>query len=293
MSRLQIGQIILGRFRVDAFIAAGGMGAVYRVWDIKRLVPLAMKVLHSDLAEDPHILKRFQREAQALRKLNHPHIVPFYGLYQTTDFVFLLEGFIDGPTLKEVLRRKGRLSEKEALIVLRGISAALHYAHTHGVVHCDVKPSNIMIDQGGRIYLTDFGIVRHAESLTTTFAFAGTAAYMAPEQIRGEPVTPATDVYALGVMAYELLTGRRPFTGEEVETKGTTLSERIRMAHLTLAPPDPRTFAPTFLKPWPKFCLKPWPKMQKSAFPTLGLFLRPWLLRLDRTLKPFLNGPPL
>ena len=244
-----IGKVLLGQFRVDAFIAAGGMGAVYKVWDLKRQVPLAMKVLHADLAEDPSIFKRFRREAAALKKLAHPNIVPFYGLYQTADFAFLLEGYVDGPTLKEVLKRKGRLTPDEALTVLKGVSAALNYAHAHGVVHCDIKPGNVMIDSGGRVYLTDFGIARHAESVTATVGVAGTPAYMAPEQIRGDPVTPATDVYSLGVMAYELLVGRRPFTGEEEGTAGaSTKAERLRAAHLKLPPPDPRQFNPKLPK---------------------------------------------
>ncbi len=239
------GKVLLGRFRVERFIAAGGMGVVYQVFDLKRRVPLAMKVLHAELAEDPSIFKRFKREANALKKLAHPNIVPFYGLYQTMDFAFLLEGYVDGPTLKEVLKRKGRLSAEEALTVLKGVSAALSYAHAHGVVHCDVKPGNVMLDSGGRVYLTDFGIARHAESTTTTVGFAGTPAYMAPEQIRGETVTPATDVYSLGVMAYELLVGRRPFTGVEAGTAGaSTRAERLRRAHLKLEPPDPRQFNP-------------------------------------------------
>src|SRR5512143_580903 len=101
-----IGQILLEQFRVDAFVASGGMGAVYRVWDLKRNVPLAMKVLHADLAEDPSVFKRFKREANALKKLAHPNIVPFYGLFQTADFAFLLERYIDGPSLRDILRQE-------------------------------------------------------------------------------------------------------------------------------------------------------------------------------------------
>src|SRR3972149_8714052 len=101
-----INQVLLDQYRVDAFIASGGMGAVYRVWDLKRNVPLAMKVLHGELADDPHIFKRFQREANALKRLTHPNIVQFYGLFQTLDFAFLLERFVDGPSLKDILRQK-------------------------------------------------------------------------------------------------------------------------------------------------------------------------------------------
>ncbi len=248
MSSISIGQTYLHQFRIDAFIASGGMGAVYKVWDLKRNVPLAMKVLHSDLADDPSIFRRFKREANALKKLAHPNIVPFYGLYQTSEFAFLLERYVDGPSLKEILRDKhGKpMPVYEVLTYLKALSAALGYAHANGVIHCDVKPGNVMIDQGGNIFLTDFGIARHSESTTTTLATVGTAAYMAPEQIRGEAVSPATDIYALGVMLYEMLTGQRPFRGDEkgTESGGTTAGERIRFGHLTLLPPDPRLFNP-------------------------------------------------
>src|SRR5512136_323038 len=106
MSINLIGKVLLNQYRVEAFIASGGMGAVYRVWDLKRNVPLAMKVLHADLAEDPSVFKRFKREANALKKLAHPNIVPFYGLFQTGEFAFLLERFVDGPSLKDILRKR-------------------------------------------------------------------------------------------------------------------------------------------------------------------------------------------
>ncbi len=248
MSSVNIGQILLNQFRVDAFVASGGMGAVYRVWDLKRNVPLAMKVLHADLAEDPSVFRRFKREANALKKLTHPNIVPFYGLYETSDFAFLLESYIDGPSLKDVLRkRSGKpMPLYEAVTYLKALSAALGYAHANGVVHCDVKPGNVMIDRGGNIYLTDFGVARHSESTTTTLGSAGTPAYMAPEQIRGEPVGPATDVYSLGVLLFEIVTGQRPFRGDEksTESAGQTAGERIRYGHLAIPPPDPRLVNP-------------------------------------------------
>ncbi len=245
MSKTLIGRTILEQFRIDEFIASGGMGAVYRVWDLKRNVPLAMKILHADLADDPAIFKRFKREANALKKLAHPNIVPFYGLYQTADFAFLLERYVNGFSLKDILRQQqGKpMPVEDVLVYLKALSAALGYAHSNGVVHCDVKPGNVMVDQGGNIYLTDFGIARHSDSTTTTLATVGTAAYMAPEQIRGETVTPATDVYALGVMLFEMLTGKKMFSGDEKGNNKANESsgERIRRAHLLFTPPDPKT----------------------------------------------------
>jgi serine/threonine protein kinase len=243
-----VGQTLLDQFRVDAFVASGGMGAVYKVWDVKRNVSLAMKVLHAELADDPAVYKRFEREARALRKLAHPNIVPFYGLFKTDEFAFLLEQYVDGPTLKQVLKRQSGkpLPIEQTLIYLKALSAGLGYAHANGVVHCDVKPGNVMIDRGGSIYLTDFGIARHAESTTTTFGFAGTAAYMAPEQFREESVSAETDVYALGIMLYEMTTGVRPFRGDESGTgsSGSTSAERIRKGHLSAPPPEPQRVNP-------------------------------------------------
>jgi len=248
MSTNLIGRVIKGQFRVDSFLDSGGMGSVYRVWDTKRNVPLAMKVLHSELAEDPAMFTRFKREARALQKLAHPNIIPFYGLYETQEFIFMLERFIDGPTLRDILRKsQGRgLSEGDALIFLKAISSALGYAHENGVIHCDIKSANVMVDQGGSIYLGDFGIARHADSTTTMMGSAGTPAYMAPEQIEGEPVTPATDIYALGILLFEMLTGERPFRGNEkgTEKTGSTVNERIRYAQLNLAPPNPSSLNP-------------------------------------------------
>jgi serine/threonine protein kinase len=271
-----IGKTLLNQFRVDEFVAAGGMGAVYRVWDMKRNVPLAMKVLHSDLADDPHVFKRFKREANALKKLTHPHIVQFYGLFKTPEFAFLLEAFIDGPSLKDILRRYARkpMPIHEALTYLNALCSTLGYAHANGVIHCDVKPGNIIVDRGGTIYLTDFGIARHAESTTTTLASAGTASYMAPEQIRGEPVMPATDVYALGVMLFEMLTGRRPFQGSEAGTEkgGDTANERIRYAHLHLQPPNPKSHNPSLSRALALAILSALDKNQAERYQTMQAF---------------------
>lgn len=246
MSSNLVGQIVANQFRVDSFISSGGMGTVFRVWDLERNVPLAMKVLHTDLAEDQDILARFQREARALWKLEHPNIIPFYGLYQTPSHNLLLQLYIDGPTLKEVLGKLSgnTLPTQDILCIMKSLCSALGYAHNNKVIHCDVKPANVLIDRGGKVYLGDFGIARHAESDVTALPGAGSPAYMAPEQITSNIVSRETDIYSLGVLLFELLTGQRPFTGTETgsERAGTKINERIRYAHVNLPPPDPRIF---------------------------------------------------
>ena len=277
MGNLKIGSVVLGRYRVEEFIGSGGMSTVFRVKDLERNVPLAMKVLNADLAENPSILKSFQREAKALEKLAHPNIVPFYGLERTEDDSYVLfERFIDGSTLKDILRQAPghRLSMAESITYLKALCPALGYAHSYGVVHCDIKPGNVMVDQGGNIFLTDFGVARHADSSTTTFAGAGTAAYMAPEQIKEEEVTPATDIYALGVMLYEILTGRRPFLGAETaDTSGKSAGERLREAHLKLQPPDPREFRPELPEPLTAAILKALNKDPRNRYLSTMSFL--------------------
>jgi serine/threonine protein kinase len=276
MSKL-VGQTILSQYRVEEFIASGGMGAVYRVWDIRRNVPLAMKVLHHDLMDDPAILKYFQREARALKKLAHPNIVPFYGLFQTEELTFMLQEYVDGPTLQDVLRNNPNGMEiSEGMKYIKVLCSALGYAHSMEVVHCDIKPGNVMINSGGQVYLADFGIARHAKSTTTTIASAGTPAYMAPEQIRGEEVTPATDVYELGILFYELLTGRRPFRGDEAESlnSGTTAGERIRHSHLNLMPQNPSNISNTIPTALSQVILKALAKKPQDRYPDMLSFFQ-------------------
>ena len=175
--------------------------------------------------------------------------MPFYGFYNSGEFAFILEKFIDGPSLGTILKQdKGQpLELNQALQYFKAIASAIGYAHANGVIHCDIKPGNVMIDAGGGIYLTDFGIARHTESSNTTMGAAGTPGYMAPEQIRAEAVSPATDIYSLGVVLYEMFTGQRPFRGSEpgAETAGQTNAERIRFGHLHLSPADPCQINPS------------------------------------------------
>jgi serine/threonine-protein kinase len=241
-----IGTTVAGHYQVVKFVGRGGMADVYKVWDTQRSVFLAMKVLREDLAEDDIFLRRFQRESETLARLQHPHIIRSYGLIQTGNLAFLLMDFIEGSTLrKEIFSRKAPWTPAQILEIVRPVCAALNFAHSQGLVHCDVKPANIMITSKADVLVADFGIARLTESATTaTLVGAGTPAYMAPEQIRGEDPQPQTDIYALGIVLFELLTGgARPFTGEYAQTTGSS-SEKVRWEQLYRTSPSVREFNP-------------------------------------------------
>jgi tRNA A-37 threonylcarbamoyl transferase component Bud32 len=232
-----IGSTLINRYRIDKFLGRGGMAEVYQVWDTQRGVPLAMKVLREDLAEDRIFMRRFEREANNLTRLQHPNIVRCYGLGREGRIAFMLMDYIEGSTLRgEIFDADGPLTTERILDILHPICSALNYAHQMGMVHCDVKSANIMIHKNVTVYLTDFGIARGMDAATSTMVGIGTPAYMAPELIKGKDPTPQTDIYALGIVLYEMLTGgERPFTGERAEITGTT-AEKVRWEHLKMEP---------------------------------------------------------
>ncbi len=245
MSKL-VGYVVAGRYRVDEFLGRGGMAEVYKVWDQQRATFLAMKVLHESLAEDKVFLRRFRREATNLAKLRHPNIVRFYEWGEANELVFMLMEYVQGITLSKALKRSGKpFLPSQAVGIIQQVCSALHYAHEQGLAHCDIKPSNIMLDANGRVFLTDFGIARVTEgAATATMVGAGTPAYMSPEQVDGADPTPQTDIYAIGVVLFEMLTGgERPFTGERATITGT-IGEKIRWEKRKLSPPSPRQYNP-------------------------------------------------
>jgi serine/threonine-protein kinase len=252
-----IGKTLLGRYRVESFVGRGGMAEVYKVWDSTRSAYLAMKFLRDDLAEDRIFLRRFKREAQTLSKLQHPNIVRFYGLKQDDDLAFMLMDFVEGSTLrKEIFRAKRPFSPQRVLEIMRPVCSALHYAHQMGMVHCDAKPGNIMIESSGKVLVTDFGIARMTDAATATMVGMGTPAYMAPEQVQGKDPSPQTDIYALGVVLFEMLTGgERPFTGELAETTGST-SEKVRWEQMHLQPPSLKKWNPNITPELEEFVLR-------------------------------------
>jgi Tol biopolymer transport system component len=242
---VQEGALLCGRYRLQESVGRGGMADVYLAFDGKRQAPVAVKILREDLAEDPDFVRRFRREAEALAQLDHPNIVHFYAFEQDGLVAFIVMDYIAGTTLRRRLQEcRGPLEVKELTPILRDVCSALHYAHVNGFVHRDLKPGNVMLKRDGTALLTDFGISRAVEGATLTAAVMGTPAYMSPEQIEGGPVDTRSDIYSLGVLLFEMATGRRPFTGDEPGLTQSGTTTRVQQAHLRLPPPEPRSLNP-------------------------------------------------
>ena len=216
---LESGITLNGRYLLTRRVGGGGMGEVWRADDTVLRRTVAVKVLQPALSEDPTFLRRFQNEARAMATLNHPGVVDVYD-YGTCEVAerqvsFLVMEFVEGESLDRVLRR-GPLAPADTMRLVVEVAGALAAAHAQGIVHRDVKPANLMVRPGGEVALTDFGIAHSASAgqLTATGAMLCSAGYCAPEMATASDVTPAVDVYALGVVAYECLTGRLPFEGD-------------------------------------------------------------------------------
>jgi tRNA A-37 threonylcarbamoyl transferase component Bud32 len=267
-----IGQTLLDRYYVEDFVGRGGMAEVYRARDLRRRITVALKFLREDMAEDEVFLRRFRREARVLETLQHPNIVRYYGFEETDNLHFLVVEFIDGEGLRKKLSRLARpLTLAQALAILEPVCNALHYAHAEGIYHCDIKPANIMIDRTGRVVVADFGIAKLAESATVTSSTTGTPAYMAPEQCRGQKVDARTDIYALAITTFEMLTLDRPFTGEMATIQGA-VSERIRWEQLKATPPSPRKYNPEIPEWAEQAILKALEKQRNRRFPSVLAF---------------------
>ncbi|GGY84405.1 serine/threonine protein kinase [Streptomyces olivaceoviridis] len=210
-----VGQVLDGRYRVDARIAAGGMATVYRALDTRLDRVLALKVMHPTLAADGTFVERFIREAKSVARLDHPNVVQVFDQGTDGSYVYLAMEYIAGCTLRDVLRERGAVQPRAALDVLEPVLAALGAAHRAGFVHRDMKPENVLIGDDGRVKVADFGLVRSVDTVTsTTGAVLGTVSYLAPEQIEQGTTDPRVDVYACGVVLYEMLTGAKPHSGD-------------------------------------------------------------------------------
>lgn len=210
-----VGRTLDGRYRIEARIAVGGMATVYRAVDTRLDRMLALKVMHPGLAADTAFVERFIREAKAVARLSHSNVVGVYDQGTDGTYVYLAMEYVAGCTLRDVLRERGALSPRAALDILEPVLAALGAAHRAGLVHRDMKPENVLIGEDGGVKVADFGLVRAVDTQTSVSgALLGTVSYLAPEQIGHGIVDQRTDVYACGIMLYEMLTGAKPYSGE-------------------------------------------------------------------------------
>jgi len=212
-------QVLSGRYRVLRKIGGGGMADVYLCEDLTLGRRVALKVLLQRFLDDPNFVERFRREAKAAAGLNQANLVSIYDWGEVDGTYFIVMEYVEGETLKELVRRQGRLGGSEAVRISLQLLAALEFAHRTGIVHRDVKPQNVMIDRDGNVKVTDFGIARAGDSgMTEVGSILGTAQYLAPEQARGQPVDERSDLYSVGIVLYEMLTGTVPFKGDSAVT---------------------------------------------------------------------------
>ena len=215
-----VGTLLSNRYRLDAQVGLGGMSTVYRAFDTVLERQVAIKLMHREIAGDSDQLERFRREARAVAQLNHPHIVGVIDAGEEGDpdhpTPYIVFEYVEGETLKQRIRRNTKLSVSESIAYAIEIARALGAAHERSIVHRDVKPQNVLIDEEGAAKVTDFGIARtlHQEGLTADGRVLGTTDYVSPEQALGRPVTGQTDIYSLGIVLFEMLTGDVPFKGE-------------------------------------------------------------------------------
>jgi eukaryotic-like serine/threonine-protein kinase len=226
-----------GRYRILGKLGGGGMANVYLAEDTTLGRRVAIKMLHRRFVEDAKFVERFRREAKAAAGLNHPNIVGVYDWGQVGSENYIVMEYVEGETLKELVRRRDRLPGGEAVALALELLAAVGAAHANGVIHRDIKSQNILIDREGRVKVADFGIAQAGDpGMTEAGSILGTAQYLAPEQARGEPVDERSDLYSVGVVLYEMLTGRVPFKGDSAVT--------VALKHVNELPPEPASLVP-------------------------------------------------
>ena len=227
-----IGRLISGRYRIEAVVGTGGMAVVYRALDLQENRIVAIKVLRPEYESDMEFVRRFSREAEAAAKMSHENIVNLLDVGIEGEMRYIVMEYVDGQTLKEMIREEGRIHPDVALRMTIRILAAVDHAHRNGIVHRDIKPQNILVDREGRVKVADFGIARLKTSQTTQLdpngSAMGSVHYLSPEQARGEVVSEQSDLYSVGIVLYEMLTGHVPFDGE------TTVS--VALKHVSEAP---------------------------------------------------------
>jgi eukaryotic-like serine/threonine-protein kinase len=231
----QTGDQIADRYELEAVVGSGGMSTVFCAYDSQLERRVAIKILHERFAGDDEYIGRFRHEARSVAQLTHPNIVSVIDRGEDDGREYIVFEFVDGENLKDLIVRSSPLPGRRAVELAVAIADGLTFAHEHGLVHRDVKPQNVLLSEGGRVKVTDFGIARSLDvehGLTETGTVVGTGEYLAPEQANGGAVSPATDVYSLGVVLWEMLTGRVPFEGDNFVA--------VALRHVHEAPPDIR-----------------------------------------------------
>jgi eukaryotic-like serine/threonine-protein kinase len=271
--------ILLDRYEVGRLLGAGGMAEVFEGRDRLLARRVAIKVLQAQFARDPSFLIRFKREAQAAASLSHPNIVGVYDTGSEDGTHFIVMEYVDGRTLKDVIRAEGPLYPERAAEICADVCSALVAAHARGLIHRDIKPGNVMLTPDGKVKVMDFGIARAttSETITQTAAVVGTAQYISPEQAQGQAVDYRSDLYSLGCCLYEMLTGTVPFTG------ATPVA--IAYRHVREDPTPPRMLNADVPAPLEAICLKAMAKLPDNRYQTAAEF--------QSDLERFRNGQPV
>ena len=234
-SHLDAETVVDGRYKIQRRLGSGGMADVYCAEDLQLGRQVALKVLYGRFAEDQEFVERFRREASSAAGLQHQHVVGVYDRGEWDGTYYIAMEFLDGRSLKQIVQEEGPLEPGRAVDLTTQVLRAARFAHRRGVIHRDLKPHNVIVDADGRAKVTDFGIARAgASDMTQTGSIMGTAQYLSPEQAQGQPVSERSDLYSVGIMLYELLTGRVPFDGESAVT--------IALKHVNEVPPPPSTY---------------------------------------------------
>ena len=248
MNDHRVGSLLEGRYQVRRLIARGGMATVYEGLDERLERPVALKIMHPHVADDPSFVARARREAKSAARLHHPNVVAVLDQGHTADGVlYLVLEYVDGPTLRDVVAHEAPMTPRRTLDLLIPVLRGLTQAHRIGLVHRDVKPENVLLTRGGQVKVADFGLTRAVDEHTTSTTVMGTVGYAAPELVGDGPVDQRSDVYAVGIMAYEMLTGSRPYTGTALQ---------VATAHVSRDVPAPGGLAQGFPAALDEFVLR-------------------------------------
>ena len=271
----------IGKYVITEKIDHGGSGIVYRGVHSTLNMPVAIKMLKHDMALHQDFIDIFRNEARTIAQLNHPNIVKVYDIEELYRTVFITMEYLEGTSLKYILKNTPVIPLPKILDVIVQICFGLHYAHKHGVIHQDINPGNILVQADGRVKIIDFGLACPPGSIDTNFLFPGTVCYISPEQIRGDPVDERTDIYSLGVTAYEMITGGAPFTGSDAST--------LIRCHLNEAAPDTRPKFPALPDALHNFLARAMQKDPAARYQNIGEILNellPLAAELGVKVKP-------